>query len=103
MKCEMYADKGEGIGLQYYEIKNDRPPLVLLHAQAVDSTSFFGVMPALARRFHVYAVDCYGHGGSLRDAAKYNVADCGKAIVRFLQDVVKAPACLLGHSIPPGA
>ena len=33
MKCEMYADKGEGIGLQYYEIKNDRPPLVLLHAQ----------------------------------------------------------------------
>lgn len=98
MKCEMYADKGEGIGLQYYEIKNDRPPLVLLHAQAVDSTSFFGVMPALARRFHVYAVDCYGHGGSLQDAAKYNVADCGEAIVRFLQDVVKAPACLLGHS-----
>ncbi len=98
MKCEMYADKGESIGLQYYEIKNDRPPLVLLHAQAVDSTSFFGVMPALARRFHVYAVDCYGHGGSLQDAAKYNVADCGEAIVRFLQDVVKAPACLLGHS-----
>lgn len=49
MKYEKHYLEGLHAGLQYYEIRNDLKPLVLLHAQAVDSTSFFGVMPKLAR------------------------------------------------------
>ena len=98
MNCEKHYYEGQGIGLQYYEIQNGLKPLVLLHAQAVDSTSFFGVMPKLARRFHVYAVDCCGHGGSLHDASKYNIADIGNATIGFIRDVVQEPACVLGHS-----
>lgn len=98
MKYEEHYLEGLHAGIQYYEIRNDLKPLVLLHAQAVDSTSFFGVMPKLARYFHVYAVDCYGHGGSLRDASKYNVVDIGNAVIDFIQNVVKEPVCLLGHS-----
>ena len=87
-----------GIKLKYYEIKNALPPLVLLHAQGVDSSSFADVMKPLSKKFHVYAVDCYGHGGSLHDASKYNVRDIGEAVIRFVEDVIKSKVRLLGHS-----
>ncbi len=96
--CKKRYYEGRNVSLQYYEIPNDKKPLVLLHAQAVDSTSFFGVMPQLARHFHVYAVDCYGHGGSLHDASRYNIVDIGDAVIALIREVVKAPVCLLGHS-----
>ena len=98
MKYEKHYYEGHNTGLQYYEIPNNLKPLVLLHAQAVDSSSFFNVMPELAHHFHVYAVDCYGHGGSLHEASKYNIADMGNAVIDFIKNVVKEPACLLGHS-----
>ena len=87
-----------GIKLKYYEVKNDLQPLVLLHAQGVDSLSFAGVIKSLSRRFHVYAVDCYGHGGSLHDASKYNVKDISDAVTRFIADVINRKIWLLGHS-----
>ena len=56
MKYKKNVYEGQNVYLQYYEIRNGLKPLVLLHAQAVDSTSYFGVMPKLAQHFHVYAV-----------------------------------------------
>jgi len=91
-----YKDKG--IELRYYELENDRQPLVLLHAQGVDAKSFENVWGRLAEKYHVYSVDCYGHGRSLHDAARYNVADIGGAVKRFIEDVVKEEVYLLGHS-----
>ena len=55
-------------------------------------------MPELAHHFHVCAVDCYGHGGSLHEASKYNIADMGNAVIDFIKNVVKEPAC---WDIPP--
>ena len=98
MKYEKHYYEGHNTGLQYYEIPNNLKPFVLLHAQAVDSSSFFNVMPELAHHFHVYAVDCYGHGGSLHEASKYNIADMGNAVIDFIKNVVKEPAC---WDIPP--
>ncbi|MFD4544941.1 alpha/beta fold hydrolase [Streptomyces sp. NPDC058466] len=40
------------------------PPLVLLHALGEDSTDWAEVVPALARRRRVYALDLRGHGRS---------------------------------------
>lgn len=88
----------DAIYLKYYEICSDNPPLVLIHAQGVDSESFFKVMPKLAKKYHVYAVDCYGHGGSLHDASKYNVVDIGNAVIDFIQNEIENPVSLLGHS-----
>lgn len=90
--------KNQGIELKYYEIENNLQPLVLIHAQGVDATSFDNVWTKLAKKYHVYALDCYGHGGSLHDAAKYNVVDTGKAIIHFVEDVIKQKVFLLGHS-----
>ena len=94
MKYEKNVYEGQNVYLQYYEIRNGLKPLVLLHAQAVDSTSYFGVMPKLAQHFHVYAVNCYGHGGSLHDASKYNITDIGNAVISFIQNVIQEPVCL---------
>ena len=48
MKYEEHYLEGLHADIQYYEIRNNLKPLVLLHAQAVDSTSFFGVVQKLA-------------------------------------------------------
>lgn len=98
MKCKEQSYKNKDISLKYYEISNEHQPLVLIHAQGVDSRNFFNIMPKLAKKYHVYAVDCYGHGGSLHDASKYNVVDIGDAVIDFIQGVVKGRFSLLGHS-----
>lgn len=90
--------KKQGIELNYYEIENALQPLVLIHAQGVDATSFENVWAQLSKKYHVYSVDSYGHGKSLHNPKQYNIADIGKAIIRFIEDVVKEKAFLLGHS-----
>lgn len=84
--------------LKYYEVKNDLQPLVLIHAQGVDALSFANVMEPLSQKFHVYAIDCYGHGQSSHDASKYNVKAIGAAMIRFIENVIKDKVWLLGHS-----
>lgn len=88
----------DNVRLTYYEIRNSLPPLVMLHGQGVDATSFRSVWGQLSRYYHVYAVDCYGHGGSLHEAEQYQIVDIGKAMIRFIEDVVGEEAFLLGHS-----
>ncbi len=56
---EKYYDKH---GIKYYEIENGKMPLVIVHAQGVDSKSFVPVAKRLSKEFHVFALDCYGHG-----------------------------------------
>lgn len=88
----------QDVKLCYYEIKNERQPLVLIHAQGVDATSFENVWKQLSANYHVYSVDCYGHGESLHDAKQYNIEDICRAVISFMEDVVQRKACLLGHS-----
>lgn len=88
----------QNIYLNYYEIKNDLQPLILIHAQGVDAMSFENVWAQLSNNYHIYSIDCYGHGESLHNAKQYNVEDIGKAIICFIEDVVKEKVFLLGHS-----
>ena len=50
--------------IKYYEIANNLQPLVLIHAQGVDGKSYANVAKRLSKKFHVYSLDCYGHGAS---------------------------------------
>ena len=88
----------QNIQLNYYEIKNDLQPFILIHAQGVDAVSFENVWKQLSKQYHVYSIDCYGHGASLHDAEQYNVEHISKAIICFIEDVVKENVYLLGHS-----
>ncbi len=96
--AEKHFYQKQDIELNYYEIKNELHPLVLIHAQGVDATSFKNVWKRLSMNYHVYSVDCYGHGESLHDAKKYNIEDIGRAIICFMEDIVGKKAYLLGHS-----
>lgn len=95
---EQHLYQKNGITLNYYEIKNGLQPLVLLHAQGVDATSFENVWLPLSKKYHIYSIDCYGHGASLHNAEQYNVADIGNAMISFIESVVKEKVFLLGHS-----
>lgn len=88
----------QNIKLNYYEIKNDLQPLILIHAQGVDAVSFENVWGQLSKSYHIYSIDCYGHGESLHNASQYNVKDISTAIICFIEDIVKEKVFLLGHS-----
>lgn len=90
--------KSEDTMLHYYEIKNNLPPLVFIHAQGVDGLSFENTFKKLSTKYHIYAVDCYGHGKSLHDETTYNIKDISEAIIDFIQSVAKDKVVLVGHS-----
>ena len=89
--------EGDIFGLHYYEAGEGKP-LVFLHAQGTDSTSFGSVIPKLAKQYHVYAVDCFGHGKSLHNPELYTLRACAEAVSDFIREVVKEKCTILGHS-----
>jgi pimeloyl-ACP methyl ester carboxylesterase len=56
------------------------------------------VLPELSRHYHVFAVDCYGHGASARAPERYSASAIGGDLAQFIQDVVGEPAVISGHS-----
>ena len=89
--------EGDIFGLHYYEAGEGKP-LVFLHAQGTDSTSFGSVISKLAKQYHVYAVDCFGHGKSLHNPKLYTLKACAEAVSDFIREVVKEKCTILGHS-----
>ena len=88
----------DGSVIHYAEGPNNGPALLLIHGQGGDWAHYGETLPALAKKFHVFSVDCYGHGGSTHDPALYNCVANSKALVEFLTSVVGEPAYLSGHS-----
>lgn len=84
--------------LHYYEVKNNRPPLLLLHAQGTDAMSYKKCLGALSKYFHIYLVDCYGHGKSSRCADGYTLSCIGEDVVRFIERVIGEKTVICGHS-----
>lgn len=72
--------------------------MILIHAQGVDAVSFENVCGQLSKKYHIFSLDCYGHGESLHNAKQYNLEDISKAVICFIEDVVQEKVFLLGHS-----
>ncbi|GAB3624976.1 alpha/beta hydrolase [Mariniluteicoccus endophyticus] len=77
---------------------NGRPPLLLIHGQSGDWRAYGSVMPELAKDFHVYVVDVFGHGRSDHDPALYSVVAHGEKLAGFMREVIGEPAYVSGHS-----
>lgn len=56
------------------------------------------VLPELAKRYHVYAIDYYGHGGSSKNPAKYSATAISTDISWFIRQYIKQPVIISGHS-----
>lgn len=78
-----------------------RPPLVLVHGGAGQASDWASIMPSLADRFHLYAVDRPGHG--LADAFDYRGVDVSAHGVTFVGGILDALGLdsvpLVGHSM----
>ena len=84
--------------LNYYEVESDKPKLLLLHAQGIDSLSFMNIVKKLSKYYHIYLVDYYGHGKSSYNRDKYNLISIGNDIISFIENVIKDSVTVLGHS-----
>lgn len=84
--------------IHYYEIKNNLKPLVMIHAQGVCGLSYDNVFRKLSKKFHIFAVDCYGHGYSSHNKEKYTLQAIGNDLILFIKNVVKDKVYLTGHS-----
>lgn len=88
----------DGSVIHYAEGPDNGPALLLIHGQEVDWKNYRRVLPELSRRYHVFAVDCYGHGSSARVPEKYSAAALGRDLHTFLTEVVREPVIVAGHS-----
>lgn len=88
----------DGTRLNYAEGPDNGPPLVLVHGQLTSWQHWNRVLPRLAENYHVYAVDCHGHGGSDRTPERYDAVSMSADLEGFIAEVVGEPATVAGHS-----
>ncbi|EGJ39687.1 alpha/beta hydrolase [Streptococcus sanguinis SK355] len=88
----------DGSLINYGEGPKNGPPLLLIHGQQVSWEDYAKVFGELSKRYHVYAVDCYGHGGSSKNPAKYSVLENSQDFIWFIHNIIKAPVFISGHS-----
>src|SRR5262245_411921 len=95
-ECEFKTD---AFSFNYARTDNDGvQPLLCLHGVTRCWQSFLPLIPTLALRWQVYALDQRGHGKSDR-ANGYFAIDYAPDAVRFLRDEIKRPAIVYGHSL----
>ena len=88
----------DGVRLHYAEGPAHGTPLLLIPGQSMPWHCYRRVLPTLARRYHVFAVDVRGHGQSEHTPGRYSFSRCGQDAVLFLREVVRAPALVAGNS-----
>ncbi len=89
-----------GVRLRYAEAGDPKAPtLILLHGYTDSSFSFSRVMPALAAKYHVYALDQRGHGDSERPANGYLIPDFAADVLAFMDAKNLRRATVVGHSM----
>ena len=84
--------------INYGEVRNDKPALLLIHGQMSVWENYALVMPELCKNWHIYAVDVYGHGESSHDESLYYIDVNGDDIITFINEVIGEPTVVAGHS-----
>lgn len=101
-KSSGFAEKiyktADGREIAYLEGADKGEHLLLIHGQMVSKEDYAKVLPELSKHFHVFAVDCYGHGKSSKDPAKYNIISIRDDLISFMHDVIQEKTFVSGHS-----
>lgn len=85
--------------LHYARGPNAGPPLLFLHGVLRCWQDFVPLIPPLAARWAVHALDFRGHGKSSRRPGAYRVIDYAEDAVGFLKHNCDEPAVIYGHSL----
>lgn len=87
------------VTLSYAEGPPSGPPLVLLHGGGDRWQHFLPIIPSLAMRWHVYALDLRGHGRSGRVHGQYRPEHYAADVKAFCEHHFTEYTILLGHSL----
>jgi pimeloyl-ACP methyl ester carboxylesterase len=90
--------ESDGVLINYVRGPEAGVPLLLVPGQMSLWSSYRRVMPKLARRFTVYAIDIRGHGNSSWTPGDYSWDSAGTDVARFVRQVVGRPAIVSGNS-----
>src|SRR5688572_19766614 len=83
----------------YGDDKPDRAPIVLIHGATSDShTDWDSVIPALAKYYKVFALDCRGHGRSNNPRMTYSFKELADDVAAFVRAMRYERAHIIGHS-----
>lgn len=92
------AAQDGGVALNYAEGPDNGPALLLVHGQGMQWEDYARVLPELAKSYHVFAVDCFGHGESSHDPALYRLQTMGEALKAFAGQTIGDSYLVSGHS-----
>jgi pimeloyl-ACP methyl ester carboxylesterase len=87
------------VTINFAEVPSSGPPLILLHGGGDRWQLFLPIIPHLAKKCHIYALDLRGHGKSGRIPGKYRPEHYVSDIVAFLDSLVAENVILFGHSL----
>lgn len=88
----------DGAVINFAEGPDNGPALLLVHGQGMEWEDYASVIPELVKRYHVFAVDCFGHGESAHDRSLYTLEAQGDALVGFAREAIGGRYIVSGHS-----
>ena len=88
----------DGVGVHYLEA-GEGPALVLIHGLGASTFTFQRVVPELARRFRVVALDLKGFGFSDRPDGDYTLTAQADLVRQLMDRLGIEKASVLGHSM----
>lgn len=88
-----------GTDIHYAELGGSGPPLLLLHGITDSLESYLPAAPKLTQGARVFAVDFRGHGRSAHTPDRYRLRDYATDVRLLLDQVVREPAAVAGHSL----
>jgi len=95
---EKQAALADGSVINYAEGPDNGEALLLIHGQTGSWEDYCRVLPELSKNWHVFAVDCYGHGKSSHNEAKYYLKENGDDLIWFVNEIIKEYTVVSGHS-----
>ncbi len=88
----------DGSVINYAEGPDNGNALLLIHGQTGAWDDYTSVLPELSKNWHVFALDCYGHGKSTHDVSKYYLKENGDDFIWFIEQVIGEKTVVSGHS-----
>lgn len=84
--------------INYGEVENNNPPLLLIHGQGGAWQDYALLFPKLKKNWHVFSIDVYGHGKSSHNKSFYYIDKNADDLIWFIENVIGEPTVVSGHS-----
>jgi len=90
-----YVDIPEG--QVHYRTEGSGEPILLLHQTPSSSNNYAGVIPILAQKYRVIAMDTLGYGDSDKPPQQYQINDYARSVTSFLDALDIGKTHVAGH------